>query len=108
MNPLYSLIPIIICILVILAVRIRKNITERRIEDALKAERDLIYFRKHLCNEYYGQTAPLKESGFAHNDKHYFPFLKPISTNHHSYIPFYRNLLIYQNTSLLTQSTKPY
>ena len=53
MNPLYSLIPLIICPLVILAVRIRKNITERRIEDALKAERDLIYFRKHLCNEYY-------------------------------------------------------
>jgi hypothetical protein len=64
MNPLYSLIPLIICPLVILAVRIRKNITERRIKDALKAKRDLIYFRKHLCNGYYGQIAPLKESGF--------------------------------------------
>jgi hypothetical protein len=49
MNPLYSLIPIIICILVIFAVRIRKNITERRIEDALKAERDLTYFRANIC-----------------------------------------------------------
>ena len=49
MNPLYSLIPLIICPLVILAVRIRKDILKKRIEDALKAERDLKYFREHLC-----------------------------------------------------------
>jgi len=49
MNPLYGLIPFIIGILVILAVRINKNIVEKRIEDALKAERDLTYFRANIC-----------------------------------------------------------
>jgi hypothetical protein len=49
MNPLYSLIPLIIGILVIFAVRINKNIAEKKIEDTLKVERGLIYFREHLC-----------------------------------------------------------
>ena len=62
MNPLYSLIPLIICVLVLIAIRIRKNITEKRIEDALKAERDLIYFRKHLCKN--AKAKFLKESAY--------------------------------------------
>ena len=38
-----------ICILVILAVRIRTNIAKQRIEETLRAEYDLNKFRANLC-----------------------------------------------------------